>query len=294
MASNSSAEIVQMDEARARRRQPEADAREYASLGAWLKAAREASGLSLAEVAERTHIRANYLDAIEAMDLGKLPQRPFVVGFVSAYAKQLGLDPATATRRFKEETGGGAPVEIEPEKFESVRRAEPELDRPEMSLWFALAVIASVLWCVVMVVTTAHTRKVPFSFNPAASAAEAAAARAAKADPAPAEPVAPAIVGLPAEPIAALIEAKAVERVEPVYPQRCEALASPRERVDVAFNVSSRGVVSGARVSTSTNACFNEAALNAIRRWKFEPRQVEGKAKAAYDLRYSFRFARPN
>jgi TonB family protein len=283
-----------MDEARARRRQPEVDLREFPTVGALLKATRENAGLSLAEVAERTHIKQNFLDAIEQMATGQLPSRPFAVGFVNVYARQLGLNADEVARRWKEETGGARPVEIEPEKYEAVRREEPELERQDMPLWFALAVIAFILWCVIKVVTTAHERSTPFSFAPQRPAAAVAPTpRAVEAEPAPNEPQAPAITGLPAEPVAAESPAKAIERIAPIYPQRCETLANPVETVEVAFNVTRRGVVTSARVAASSNQCFNEAALNAIRRWQFQPKMENAVAKPAYDLRYTFRFDRP-
>ncbi|MBY0421001.1 MAG: TonB family protein [Parvularculaceae bacterium] len=286
-----------MDEARARRRQTDIEPSGYGSTGALLKAAREAAGLSLAEVSERTHIKQAFLDAIEQMNMAALPkQRAFVTGFVSVYAKHVGLGADEIVRRFKEETGAAQPVEIEPEKYAAAPRNEPELDRPEMSLWFALGVVAAIAWCVVLIVTTAHQRSTPYSFDPGAAARAAVVAPRPQADaaPKPAEPPAPAIVGLPAEQLSGYVEARPLERIDPVYPQRCEPSANPRETVEVAFNVSGRGVVSGARVASSSNACFNDAALNAIRRWTFEPRQVESKARPAYDLRYTFRFDRPN
>lgn len=293
VATNSSAEIVQMDEARARRRQADIDMKDFETVGALLKAARESAGLSLAEVSERTHIKQDFLDAIEQMAVRTLPSRPFAVGFVNVYARQLGLNPEDVVRRWKEETGGARPVEIEPEKYEAVRREAPELERQDMPLWFALAVIAFILWCVVKVVTTAHERSTPFSFSPDRPSVAAPNAGAPDSEPAPAQPEVPAIVGLPADKNAPQSAPKAIDRIDPIYPQRCETLANPVETVEVAFNVTRRGVVTAARVAASSNQCFNEAALNAIRRWSFEPKSEDGVVKPAFDIRYTFRFARP-
>ncbi len=293
MATNSSAEIVQMEDARARRRQADIDAREFPTVGSLLRASRESAGLSLAEVAERTHIKQNFLDAIEQMATNALPSRPFAVGFVNVYARQLGLNSEEVARRWKEETGAARPIEIEPEKYEAIKRDETELERQDMPLWFALAIIVFILWCVIKVVTTAHERSTPFSFAPDRPADTAPVSVPASAEPLPDGPEAPAIVGLPGNEPRADTPAKAVERIDPVYPKRCESLASPRETVEVAFNVTRRGIVTSARVAASSNQCFNEAALNAIRRWSFEPKVQNGAAKAAYDLRYTFRFDRP-
>ena len=61
--------------------------------GEQLRNLREALGLSLAEVAQRTRIRPKQLESIEAEAFDKLPQRVFVRGFVMAYARELKLDP---------------------------------------------------------------------------------------------------------------------------------------------------------------------------------------------------------
>ena len=61
--------------------------------GAHLRTVREALGLTLAEVAQRTRIRPKQLESIEAEAFEKLPQRVFVRGFVMTYARELKLDP---------------------------------------------------------------------------------------------------------------------------------------------------------------------------------------------------------
>lgn len=71
------------------------------SLGAALKAIRVARKLSVQEVADLTRVRRAYLEAIEAMDMEKLPSRPFTVGYIRAYATMLGVDPDMAVERFK-------------------------------------------------------------------------------------------------------------------------------------------------------------------------------------------------
>jgi cytoskeleton protein RodZ len=62
-------------------------------LGSQLRAARQARGLDVAQVAEATHIRSHYLQAIEDGELGLLPSPAQVSGFIRAYAKYLELDP---------------------------------------------------------------------------------------------------------------------------------------------------------------------------------------------------------
>lgn len=72
-------------------------------IGEALKAIREFRGLSRETLAETTRIRAAYLAAIEELQLDKLPSRPFVIGYIRAYAQALGADPDVAAERFKAE-----------------------------------------------------------------------------------------------------------------------------------------------------------------------------------------------
>lgn len=72
-------------------------------IGQALKAMREARGLSLQELSERTRVRASFLAALEAMRLDELPSRPFVIGYIRAYAQVVGADPDAAAERFKAE-----------------------------------------------------------------------------------------------------------------------------------------------------------------------------------------------
>jgi cytoskeleton protein RodZ len=64
------------------------------SVGAELRAAREAAGLGLSEVADRLKLSLRQLEAIERDDFDSLPGATFVRGFVRNYARFLELDPA--------------------------------------------------------------------------------------------------------------------------------------------------------------------------------------------------------
>jgi cytoskeletal protein RodZ len=74
-----------------------------ADIGQALKAIREFRKLSLEAVADTTRVRRAYLQAIEAMQLEKLPSRPFTIGYIRAYAEALGVDAEAAVERFKAE-----------------------------------------------------------------------------------------------------------------------------------------------------------------------------------------------
>ncbi|QFP77325.1 helix-turn-helix domain-containing protein [Deinococcus sp. AJ005] len=62
--------------------------------GPVLREAREARGLTLRELAQTTAIRRDYLQALEEIQLGSLPEATFARAYLRTYARELGLDPA--------------------------------------------------------------------------------------------------------------------------------------------------------------------------------------------------------
>lgn len=73
-------------------------------LGEALKSARMGLGLTLDEVSEATRVKVRHLAAIEAGHIDQLPSRPFVIGYVRAYARELGADADGAASRFRTES----------------------------------------------------------------------------------------------------------------------------------------------------------------------------------------------
>ena len=61
-------------------------------VGSYLKTIRTRQGLSLQQVAQRTHIQPCQLRAIETGNWMKLPEAIYVKGFLKKYAQSLGLD----------------------------------------------------------------------------------------------------------------------------------------------------------------------------------------------------------
>lgn len=68
--------------------------------GAALRSAREAAGISLAQLAERTKVTRHHLENIEAARVERLPARPYLRGFLMAIAKELRLEPQQVTRSY--------------------------------------------------------------------------------------------------------------------------------------------------------------------------------------------------
>jgi cytoskeleton protein RodZ len=70
------------------------------TLGAILRAAREARAMTTLEVAERIRIPAGYLTMLEANDYGAIADELYLLPFVRGYAEFLGLDAGVLSARF--------------------------------------------------------------------------------------------------------------------------------------------------------------------------------------------------
>lgn len=85
-----------------------------ASLGAQLRDAREAQGVTLRQISEQTRIQMRYLEAIETDNFEELPGGIFNRSFVKAYARQVSFsegDAVEAYNRVAREQG--APIDEE-------------------------------------------------------------------------------------------------------------------------------------------------------------------------------------
>jgi cytoskeletal protein RodZ len=78
------------------------------TVGGRLRAAREAQGLSVAEVAARTRVTQRFLEALEDDRLDLLPSPTYASGFARAYARAVGLDQAEIGRGIRSELARGA------------------------------------------------------------------------------------------------------------------------------------------------------------------------------------------
>lgn len=80
------------------------------TVGEMLKDERVSHRIQLPELAKRTRIRLEYLEALEENNFSKLPAATFVKGYVKIYAKLFGFDPqpllALLRRDYKESAKG--------------------------------------------------------------------------------------------------------------------------------------------------------------------------------------------
>ena len=119
-----------------------------ASVGEQLRAAREAQGITLEDVAARTRIPTRHLQSVEDSEWDKLPAPTYTIGFAKSYAVVLGLDRVAIGDALKTEMGAGAlAARPEAQVFEP---ADPARVMPRWLVLLALlalvAVAAAFLW----------------------------------------------------------------------------------------------------------------------------------------------------
>lgn len=94
--------------------------------GERLRDAREAQGMSLAEIAERTRVPMRHLEGIENSDFSALPSPTYAVGFAKAYARVVGLDEVAIGREVRGQRGTPVPsVQYQPYETSDPKRLPP-------------------------------------------------------------------------------------------------------------------------------------------------------------------------
>ena len=90
-------------------------------VGDRLRAAREAQGLTLAEIAQRTRVPLRHLQSIETSDYAALPSPTYAVGFARAYARALGMDEVATAQSIR----GELQHVVRPPEYEPYETADP-------------------------------------------------------------------------------------------------------------------------------------------------------------------------
>ena len=112
------------------------------SIGAAFRAMRLRRGRSLQDASDSTRIRRAYLEALEEMRLEDLPSRPFTIGYVRAYARELGIDGDAAVARFKQDM----PAESEQLRAPVGVRKHSDARISVLAVGGALVISAVLLW----------------------------------------------------------------------------------------------------------------------------------------------------
>ena len=210
------------------------------TLGQTLAAERERQGLSRADVAQRLHMSAYQVEALETGDYSRLPKGTFLRGFVRNYAKVLGLTPDSLLDLLTEGAARGQRpgivVPTEHIRFDPTGEGlrNPYVKAAGLAFFVIMLAFAAMYWWLFI-------RPAPpgvSSHKPApamvASAPQALPAPAAPA-PAPEPPIQPAPAPAPA-PVVAEPPNKAVEATRKAPEPQKAAAAEPPKIVAVAIN----------------------------------------------------------
>ncbi|MBO9622123.1 MAG: helix-turn-helix domain-containing protein [Sphingomonas sp.] len=112
------------------------------TVGEKLRAAREAQGLDLSEIASRTRIPQRHLEAIESGNYAGLPSVTYALGFAKAYARAVGADEVAIGRELRQELGDN-PERAAP--VPSYEMQDPKRVPPRGLAWAGLIVALLVL-----------------------------------------------------------------------------------------------------------------------------------------------------
>ena len=214
-------------------------------IGKTLREAREAKGLTLAQVSDTTRISKAYLQAVEEDAYQKIPGEVFVKGVLRGYGNFLGLDGAKLVEQYKILAQGMRPEEAASFKIREATNVKitptfkPNEDTPQSSknsLLTGLVVLVVLLLAVCAYYFMIVAKPAGSVTAPATSAAPAAAAQTAPAPQVPAAKTAD-----PAKPAAATAPVNPGQPAVPGTAQPNPAAANPAPGT-VAVNVECKGV----------------------------------------------------
>lgn len=158
--------------------------------GQRLRAAREAAGMTLEEVATTTRIPTRHLESLENSDFERLPAPTYTIGFAKNYAQAVGLDRREIADQLRGEVGGLRPATFQVDSFEP---ADPARAFPKWLLLAVLAGIAIVIAGFSWLRSREYAEDAPVVAEETAANA-AAPAQAATAAPAPATTQGPVVL----------------------------------------------------------------------------------------------------
>jgi len=160
------------------------------ALGERFRAAREARGLTLSDVAEHIRIRSVYLAAIEDENWSAIGAPVYIRGFLRTYARFLGLEPEEVVAEFNSQASAPPPpvptVPGAPPRTSYLADEEPPARGLSPLIWVASLVAVVLIAVVVYNEAMLHARQsatVLPSNSPTAVASAPAAGVAADAGP---------------------------------------------------------------------------------------------------------------
>ena len=163
--------------------------------GTRLRQAREAAGLSRADIAATTKIPERHIIAIEAGDFAALAGRSYAIGFSRSYARAVGLDEQDIIGAVRQEMGVG---DAEPEHRHAFEPGDPSRVPSKRIAWLA-ALAVLVVAVAVMFVWRARSNEIGDPVDLTLSGEGTALGTA------PESAIAPTASGLPVAPTAGAV-----------------------------------------------------------------------------------------
>ena len=111
-----------------------------------LRAAREARGLSLDDVATKTRVPIRHLHAIDAGDWDALPAITYSVGFVKSYANAVGLNGTEIGQELRQQLGSPTPTGNAPYEPADPARVPPRALAIAAGLLALLLAVGYLIW----------------------------------------------------------------------------------------------------------------------------------------------------
>ena len=225
--------------------------------GARLRAAREAAGLSLTDMAGQTKIPVRMLTLIEAGNYAALPAKAYATGFTRTYARALGLDEQEMLGEVRRELGLAEPGATR--SAPTFEPGDPARVPSARFAWAAAALALVVLAAGLILWRSYYAPAVTLPPLPEASAPAAVAPAPAPVVVAP-QPVVPAgdASGVPAAAAPALPAARTSPSPAAVPPMRhaAPAAASPAAAPPAAVPAASAGAAPAPAPAPASTAQF--------------------------------------
>ena len=200
---------------------PAASAKPAGGFGAQLRAAREAQGISLGDMAVRSRLSVAQVRALEEEDVSALPEPVYVRAFIRGCAHSLGLDPQALAEDYMNRYGrGGAAAELgqipkhDPSREQVINAAPRHRGLKAALLVVLIGLVSAGIWAIYTdqfagVHSGSEAQKIESGVTEAAPAPAPAVQPAA---PAPAEkPAAEKPAAAPAQPAPAAQSAAAAQ-----------------------------------------------------------------------------------
>lgn len=113
-------------------------------VGARLRAAREAAGLSVGDLSTRTRITTRHVESLEAGDYAALSGRPYALGFARSYARAVGLDDKAILADLRAELDRQEPA-APPREIHQFEVGDPAKTPSRLLSWLAGVLVLIVI-----------------------------------------------------------------------------------------------------------------------------------------------------